>query len=111
MSTFSPDNGFRPREVVQAPPHEDELEAAIEKKIESVLAEQSALAKQRLDGLYTQLEALSKTVDTTQKRAKIALKAHAQALVTLRKQTEQVAEVAQELVEGLKSVDDAVKAN
>lgn len=88
------------RQEITSPPHEDQMESAIESKLAAVLQEQNAYAKRRLEVLYQELENLKKVMDTTSKKAHLALKAHTQTLVSVRVHTEKLGEVVRELAAG-----------
>lgn len=85
---------------VQAPPHEDQMETAIEAKIDAVVQEQSAHARRRIDELNKTIEHLTRVMDLTSKKAKLALQAHTRTLIAVRVNTEKLEEVVRELAEG-----------
>lgn len=100
MSEILNGGTFHRAPQIKAPPHEDTMEAAMEDKINAVFAEQTAYAKRRIEQLGKSIEFLTRVMDVTSKKAKLALKAHTQTLVAVRNHTEKLEEVVRELAEG-----------
>lgn len=88
------------RQYVKIPPHDDQIEAALEAEIAAVLKKQGAYAAERIRLLTTELDALQRICDYTSQKADIALRAHTKTLIAVRVQTDHLREVVEELSEG-----------
>lgn len=99
----------RTTEFIQTPPHPDQVENALSSELEMLLQRQTALAEERVKALESEMQKLNENMRITRERARLSLTAFVKATVTLRLETERISDVARELNEGLKHIDDSVR--
>lgn len=94
---------------VQLPPHNDNIEAALEAEIAAVLQKQGAYAAERIRSLVDELTTLQRICDYTNEKANIALRAHTKTLVAVRIQTDHLRKVVEDLSQGHDDLGEFLK--